>query len=63
MGDVAWALKRVLTLNHRFGHLLLTRPSQGHKATLVPPLTGEHSFGKIRKWISSSPVKMAFVPE
>lgn len=45
------------------GHILLTRPSGEQRATLVPPLTGEHPFGKIRKWIAQNPVKMTFVSE
>ncbi|KAI0830635.1 hypothetical protein BC628DRAFT_1416167 [Trametes gibbosa] len=45
------------------GHILLTRPSGEQRATLVPPLTGEHPFGKIRKWIAQNPVKMTFVSD
>ncbi|KAI0715276.1 hypothetical protein C8Q76DRAFT_730142 [Earliella scabrosa] len=45
------------------GHMLLTRITQDQRATLVPPLTGDHPFGKIRKWIASNPVKMSFVPD
>lgn len=53
----------MLTVNHRLGHVLLTRVSKDQRATLVPPLTGDHPFGKIRKWIANHPVKMSFVPE
>ncbi|KAI0652194.1 hypothetical protein C8Q79DRAFT_1114986 [Trametes meyenii] len=45
------------------GHMLLTRASGQQQATLVPPLTGEHQFGKVRKWIAQNPVKMTFVPD
>ncbi|KAI0361269.1 hypothetical protein OH77DRAFT_1585401 [Trametes cingulata] len=45
------------------GHILLTRPSGEQRATLVPPLTGEHKFGKVHKWIAQNPVKMTFVPD
>lgn len=45
------------------GHMLLTRHSGEQRATLVPPLTGAHPFGKVRKWIAQNPVKMTFVPE
>ncbi|KAI0639727.1 hypothetical protein C8Q77DRAFT_1082595 [Trametes polyzona] len=45
------------------GHMLLTRPSGEQRATLIPPLTGEHPFGKVRKWIAQNPVKMTFVPD
>ncbi|KAH9847395.1 hypothetical protein C2E23DRAFT_890069 [Lenzites betulinus] len=45
------------------GHMLLTRPSGEARATLVPPLAGEHPFGKIRQWIAQNPVKMTFVSD
>ncbi|KAI0756684.1 hypothetical protein C8Q80DRAFT_1129927 [Daedaleopsis nitida] len=44
------------------GHMLLTRISKDQRATLVPPLVGDHPFGKIRRWIADNPVKMSFVP-
>ena len=43
--------------------MLLTRQSGEQKATLIPPLTGEHPFGKVRKWMAQNSVKMTFVPE
>ncbi|KAI0331950.1 hypothetical protein GY45DRAFT_1299916 [Cubamyces sp. BRFM 1775] len=45
------------------GHMLLNRQSGEQKSTLIPPLTGEHSFGKVRKWMAQNPVKMTFVPD
>ncbi|KAI0673458.1 hypothetical protein C8Q78DRAFT_1076468 [Trametes maxima] len=52
-----------LVVKAAMGHMLLTRPSGQQQATLVPPLTGEHQFGKVRKWIAQNPVKMTFVPD
>ncbi|RDX50400.1 hypothetical protein OH76DRAFT_1380349 [Lentinus brumalis] len=51
------------TVTASLGHVLLTRVSKDQRATLVPPLTGDHPFGKIRKWIANHPVKMSFVPD
>ncbi|KAI0721316.1 hypothetical protein C8T65DRAFT_800472 [Cerioporus squamosus] len=51
------------TVSASLGHILLTRVSKDQRATLVPPLTGDHPFGKIRKWIANHSVKMSFVPD
>ncbi|KAI0778503.1 hypothetical protein BD413DRAFT_509737 [Trametes elegans] len=52
-----------VTLKASMGHMLLTRPSEEQQATLIPPLTGDHSFEKIRQWITHNPVKLTFVPD
>ncbi|KAI0660400.1 hypothetical protein C8Q70DRAFT_975197 [Cubamyces menziesii] len=52
-----------VVLKASMGHMLLTRQSGEQKATLIPPLTGEHPFGKVRKWMAQNSVKMTFVPD
>ncbi|KAI0931918.1 hypothetical protein AcV5_004709 [Taiwanofungus camphoratus] len=44
------------------GHLLMTTTAANRRATLVPPLKGQHSFTKILKWMASNDVKASFVP-
>lgn len=43
------------------GHMLVT-PSSGQRPSLVPPLRGNHPFGKILRWMADQSVQSAFVP-
>ncbi|KAI1793876.1 hypothetical protein LXA43DRAFT_998751 [Ganoderma leucocontextum] len=53
-----------MVIRASLGHMLLTRVSKDQRTTLVPPLTGQHPFGKVRKWMANNTtVKMTFVPD
>jgi len=43
------------------GHMLFTTMSTDQRPTIVPPLRGHHTYGKILKWIAGEDVKFSFV--
>ncbi|OCH96202.1 hypothetical protein OBBRIDRAFT_883448 [Obba rivulosa] len=44
------------------GHMLFTTRSTGQRATILPPLEGQHDITRVLKWIAEGHVQSSFLP-